>query len=529
MFGVCVGVLESYASAAIGIICCSGATTALWAFLRAHRPEVGTTRKRNHDITKQASDYSRVDQVRLIRMALDQVPANGRNNAGFWLAQQLRDNQFSHGEAEAAMRHYCSRVPAVNTKGEPESYGEDEMLASLRSAYSGVRRKPWGPSKPHPLGWRENFQRPPTVTTSDGTSEPLPRDQGTPGLLHYLQNDHGNSERIVALHGQDLRYCPPFKKWLVWDGRRWVVDIADEARRLAKKTILEYLRQAISKGQEAAEKFARQSLDTKRITNALREAQDQAYVLPDHLDQNPYLLNFLNCTIDLRTGARREHRREDLITKIVHFNYRPDAECPRFMQFLEEVTGGGPDESEAQLERSGRLISYLQIALGYSLTGNTSEKAVFLLYGPRDNGKSTLLATSLKLLEEYSVLLQIDTLMIKPGGETNNSQADLADLRGARFVMTSETEEGQRLSEGKLKRCVANSVETFGSLGGSWRRGNQRCSKGGISKPRSSFCAFAGIFGLRSASATLKNLWLNGTSKSTTSRSGDGLSAMVRS
>jgi hypothetical protein len=163
----------------------------------------------------------------------------------------LRDNQFSHGEAEAAMRHYCSRVPAVNTKGEPESYGEDEMLASLRSAYSGVRRKPWGPSKPHPLGWRENFQRPPTVTTSNGTSEPLPRDQGTPGLLHYLQNDHGNLERIVALHGQDLRYCPPFKKWLVWDGRRWVVDIADEARRLAKKTILEYLRQAISKGQEA--------------------------------------------------------------------------------------------------------------------------------------------------------------------------------------------------------------------------------------------------------------------------------------
>jgi putative DNA primase/helicase len=209
-------------------------------------------------------------------------------------------------------------------------------------------------------------------------------------------------------------------------------------------------------GSRGAEKFARQSLDTKRITNALREAQDQAYVLPDHLDQNPYLLNFLNCTIGLRTGARREHRREDLITKIVHFNYRPDAECPRFMQFLEEVTGGGPDASEAQLERSGRLISYLQIALGYSLTGNTSEKAVFLLYGPRDNGKSTLLATFLKLLEEYSVLLQIDTLMIKPGGETNNSQADLADLRGARFVMTSETEEGQRLSEGKLKRSSEN-------------------------------------------------------------------------
>jgi putative DNA primase/helicase len=38
--------------------------------------------------------------------------------------------------------------------------------------------------------------------------------------------------------------------------------------------------------------------------------------------------------------------------------------------------------------------------------------------------------------------------------ESNNTQADLADLRGARFVMTSETEEGQRLAQGKLKRIT---------------------------------------------------------------------------
>ena len=38
--------------------------------------------------------------------------------------------------------------------------------------------------------------------------------------------------------------------------------------------------------------------------------------------------------------------------------------------------------------------------------------------------------------------------------ESNNAQADIADLRGTRFVMTSETEEGQRLCEGKLKRIT---------------------------------------------------------------------------
>ena len=98
------------------------------------------------------------------------------------------------------------------------------------------------------------------------------------------------------------------------------------------------------------------------------------------------------------------------------------------------------------------MVRYLQRALGYSLTGTTEEKAVFVPFGSGDNGKTTLLSTFLFLLEEYAVLLQVDTLMVRQ--ESNNTQADLADLRGARFVMTSETEEGQRLAQGKLKRIT---------------------------------------------------------------------------
>ena len=73
-------------------------------------------------------------------------------------------------------------------------------------------------------------------------------------------------------------------------------------------------------------------------------------------------------------------------------------------------------------------------------------------FGSGDNGKSTLLSTFRRLIEEYAVVLQVDTLMVRQ--ESNNTQADLADLRGARFVQTSETEEGQRLAQGKLKRIT---------------------------------------------------------------------------
>jgi putative DNA primase/helicase len=90
--------------------------------------------------------------------------------------------------------------------------------------------------------------------------------------------------------------------------------------------------------------------------------------------------------------------------------------------------------------------------LGYSLTGSTIEKAVFVLFGKGDNGKSTLLSTFRKLVEEYSALLQVDSLMMRR--ESNNTQADLADLRSVRFVQTSEAEEGQCLAQGKLKRIT---------------------------------------------------------------------------
>ncbi len=273
-----------------------------------------------------------------------------------------------------------------------------------------------------------------------------------PDLPSLGFHDSGNADRLISLHGHELRYCHAFRKWLLFDGRRWAVDITDQARQLAKRTIVAFMEQAVRARNEAAETFARQSLDSKRITNMLKMAECEIRVTPEQLDQDIWALNFLNGTVDLRTGKLKPHDPLDFITKLVHHEYRPAAECPAFHAALSRMMGASPHASEAELERSDRLIAYLQKALGYSLTGSTSEKAVFLCHGSGNNGKTTLLSTFLRLLEEYAVLLQIDTLMVRQ--ESNNSQADLADLRGARYVMTSETEEGQRLAEGKLQRIT---------------------------------------------------------------------------
>jgi putative DNA primase/helicase len=200
--------------------------------------------------------------------------------------------------------------------------------------------------------------------------------------------------------------------------------------------------QAVEANNELLMKFAAGCWNTNRLVNTMRLAQPKLRITPAELDTHVDLLNCANGVVDLRTGRLLSHARELFITKLVHHAYRPDASCPVFMRFLSEITAKHPG-----------LIDYLQKAFGYSLTARTTEKTVFLLYGPGNNGKTTLLSTFLKLITEYAAVLQVETLMIH-SRESTNAQADLADLFGARFVMTSETEEGQRLAEGKLKRIT---------------------------------------------------------------------------
>jgi putative DNA primase/helicase len=291
-----------------------------------------------------------------------------------------------------------------------------------------------------------------TETSRDAEDYSIPTPDTTPNLLRYMQNDVGNGERLVALHGRDLRYCHAFKKWLAWDGRRWAIDDNDQAQNRAKLMGLEYLRQAIEAHDEKHEKFARGSLDVRHVNNALAIVHHEFHIPDRNLDADPWLLNFQNGTVDLRTGDLRPHRREDFITRLVHHQFNPDAPCLLWMQFLERCMGGGLNADDEAQKRAWEFIGYLQRALGYSLTGVTSEKAVFILFGEGNNGKSTLLTIFRELIKEYATLLQVDTLMTRQ--ESNNTQADLADLRGARFVQTSEAEEGQRLAQGKLKRIT---------------------------------------------------------------------------
>lgn len=248
------------------------------------------------------------------------------------------------------------------------------------------------------------------------------------------------------------------KKWLLWDGRRWIIDEMCRAQEHAVSAMRMYVKQVETRQftDDKLHAFAIKSLNAQSIANALKLASSKRTVTTEALDEDPWALNCLNGTVDLRTSTLTPHDRTQLITKLVHYDYipltDPAVQCPAWMEFLYWAMCRGPEPGDE--ERAERLVRYIQRALGYSLTGITINKAVFIPLGELgNNGKSTMLDIVRKIISEYSALLDVETLMVRQA--TNNMQADLADLRGARFVQTSETEESQRLSQSTLKKLTA--------------------------------------------------------------------------
>jgi putative DNA primase/helicase len=252
--------------------------------------------------------------------------------------------------------------------------------------------------------------------------------------------DLGNAERFAARHGDGVRYCYPWRKWLVWTGARWERDDAGRVHQLAKETVRAIYREASDAEDEdrrkALAKHASASESETRIRAMVELSKSERPISPDELDADPWLLNTKNGTIDLRTGELREHRREDLITKLAPVAYDPNAAAPALEAFLERVLPGE------------ELRGFVQRAAGYSATGDTSEQCMFIHHGPGANGKSTFQEAVSAALGDYAMRTPTETLLVKRAGGVPN---DIARLKGARFVTASETEEGRRLAESLVK------------------------------------------------------------------------------
>src|SRR5215212_9629451 len=275
----------------------------------------------------------------------------------------------------------------------------------------------------------------------------------------YLCTDTGNAERLVDRHGANLRYCHPWGKWLIYDGTRWHVDDRGAVVRLAKDTARSIFEEAREATSDAAAnqlgKWASSSLSESKLRAMISLVQSEPGipVLPDELDASPDLLNVLNGTIDLRSGKLREHRREDLITRVAPLEYDPDANALAWETFLQRVLPGE------------ELRAFVQRAVGYSATGHTSEQCMFINHGGGANGKSTFQEALSAALGDYAMRTPTEMLLARRSDGVPN---DVARLKGARFVSASETEEGRRLAESRIKDLTGQDTITARFMKAEW-------------------------------------------------------------
>ena len=286
--------------------------------------------------------------------------------------------------------------------------------------------------------------------------------QSTDAIAQFKTTDLANAQRIARSFGDSLRWVRGID-FLVWEGTHWeasetralrlasslgrlIHEEAAEVERQAAQTADSEKRERLAKLGKDLVNWARVSEAEGKIRAALNLARPHLETPVDKLDADPWVLNALNGTIDLRTAMLRPHRREDLLTKVAPVEYDRNAKSELWGRFLERAI---PDPDARW---------FFQKAAGYSLPGVTGEDVLLVVHGPPRTGKGTSQDALASALGDYALTAGLDDF-----GERDRSggpRPDLVRLRGARMVSVYETSARFRLSAALIKTLCGSDPVT---------------------------------------------------------------------
>jgi putative DNA primase/helicase len=266
--------------------------------------------------------------------------------------------------------------------------------------------------------------------------------------------DMYNADRFVTEYKDKFRFNRETKTWLVYDGCRWNpgtgYDIAVECYiQMAQKLLQEVVSCRDSDKQRRMFTAVKYAQSSKGRSGALSFAQSMSPIACDQkdFDQDPYLLNCLDGTVDLRTGELKPHDPNDMISKLAPTNYKYPGR-PR-----------KPEQWLACLERwhSGNkeTIDYLQRLSGYCLTGLNTSRCFPIFYGNGHNGKNVFLDTLRGILGDYGDTAP-ETLLVL--SKNQGHPTEIAALAGKRFIAASELEGKKKLRTALVKTITGNAT-----------------------------------------------------------------------
>jgi putative DNA primase/helicase len=263
---------------------------------------------------------------------------------------------------------------------------------------------------------------------------------------HYT--DLAAASELLGRYGESFRYNYDRGTFMVYvaEEGRWAVDHTGHVRRC----INQMSRDAWRLFRDGAVKTKAQFNWARRISShagteaALSKVRHLTGVSigSDLLDADPWLLNTKNCIIDLRDGHTTPHASELLISKLCPVEYNAIATCPRWLNFLTEIT-----------EAEEAMMIYLQRLVGHWLSADISSQKLWIFHGGGRNGKSVFLDTIQAMMGDYAV--QAPETLITPGVNGSHS-TDIAMLAGARLAVASETEAGAPMRMQLVKRLTGD-------------------------------------------------------------------------
>jgi putative DNA primase/helicase len=233
-----------------------------------------------------------------------------------------------------------------------------------------------------------------------------------------------------------LRYGDDSKQWY----RREIQVFEPVADAIAQGVVSDFAQMA-HKLLGHDERFPKAVKSRSRINATLELSRSRLTVPSNVIDSDRNLAGLSDGRIfDLKI-ADFVTREDVFVTKKLGTTFDPAARCQRWLKFLDTIFAGNRD-----------IIDFVQRAVGYSLSGETTEQCLFIMTGTGANGKSTFINAVREVFGDYAgtTLLQTLTVSHFSNGQTN----DLAAMEGKRFVSASDGEAGQRLAESKIKNMT---------------------------------------------------------------------------
>jgi len=274
------------------------------------------------------------------------------------------------------------------------------------------------------------------------------------GYLTAGANDEGNALCVKARCGSVHAYCDALG-WLYYNGTHWQTQMAEAKVDLAiirtlkerRVVALQSTTPMDSKRREAIVKAGKPSAMNVRNCKTLLKALIAAPITD--YDQSSDKLNCPNGILNLRTGKLQPHDYKSKFTYCVAARYFPEADSSVWTEWLLDAVGGNQE-----------VLDFLQLAVGYSLTGRTREEMMFYIYGPARAGKGTFTETILALLGGRPLATEVGMEIFVEKRRSSDQGFDLAGLKSTRFVAASESAEGQWLDATKLKRWTGGNWVT---------------------------------------------------------------------